>query len=192
MNKTTYYACIHAVRTLRAGDRRCKLTNYITQTSHRQIWKACVTARLTDENIVSNEVIGPVRPVPVFILADKDRGPVHDSDLRFCMFDADKQPRSQTLNQVYCSTFLNSTPQRPHCVNSRETSFSFICIIGWWHSSKDNWKALNESRSSGLDGRYQFRLSVLRWLKFVGEQVSLKSRGYHLGQAVANLGYLIY
>ena len=36
------------------------------------------TAQFFNENIVFNKIIGPVnaRPVPVFILADKDRGPI--------------------------------------------------------------------------------------------------------------------
>ncbi len=45
------------------------------QTNHYTL-KAYVTARLSNEIIVSNKIIGSVKPVHVFILADKDKGPV--------------------------------------------------------------------------------------------------------------------
>ena len=41
-----------------------------------QIWNGYVTARLSNEIIVPNEIIGPVRSGAIFLLVDKEREPV--------------------------------------------------------------------------------------------------------------------
>ena len=53
---------------LHADDRKCKLTLHHLGPIITQIRKAYITACLSNEITVSNEIIGPVRPVLVFIL----------------------------------------------------------------------------------------------------------------------------
>ena len=55
-----------------ADDRKCHLGPIKTQ-----IQNAYVTARVSNEIIVSNEITGSEKQVPVFIHVDEYRGPVY-------------------------------------------------------------------------------------------------------------------
>ena len=60
---------------LHADDPKYKLTSSSSRTNHNtEIWGCLHSAYLSNEIIVSNEIIDPVSPVPGFIIADKNTG----------------------------------------------------------------------------------------------------------------------
>ena len=59
------------MQTTASAAAKCHLGPIKTQTQ-----KAYVTADLSNEMIASNEITGSEKQIPVFILADRDRGPV--------------------------------------------------------------------------------------------------------------------
>lgn len=82
VNKTTLHANTLHMRAQQTIE-KFLLMVLLTNTSLRsrpvatQIWKAYVTARLSNQIIASNKIIRSAKPVPVYILVDKDRGPVY-------------------------------------------------------------------------------------------------------------------